>query len=40
MKGVLGHDSALVGLYWARDTWDNEMIFVTNHAIGAGQGQD
>ena len=32
MNGVLGHDSALVRLYWAGTTWDNEMNFVRNHA--------
>ena len=36
MNGVLGHDSALVWLYWAGATWDIEMNFVMKHALGAG----
>ena len=36
MNGVLGHDSALVRLYWGGTTWANEVKFVMNHAPGAG----
>ena len=36
MNGVLGHESALVSLYWAGDNWANGMNFVMNHAPGAG----
>ena len=35
MNGLLGHDSALVRLYWAGATWVNEMNSVMNHALGA-----
>ena len=36
MIGVLGHDSALLWLYWAGDNLANEMNFGVNHALGAG----
>ena len=36
MIGVLGHDSALVRLYWVGATGANEMNFVIKHAPGAG----
>ena len=36
MNGILGHDFALLRLYWGRATWANEMNFVMNHAPGAG----
>ena len=36
MNGVLGHDSALVRLYWAGATRANETDFVMNHTPGAG----
>ena len=36
MIGVLGHDSALLGYTGPETTWANEMIFVMNHAPGAG----
>ena len=37
MNGVLGHDSALIRLYWAGDNLGaNEMNVVMNHAAGAG----
>ena len=36
MNGVLGHNSALVKLYWAGATWANEMNFVMNQAPGTG----
>ena len=36
MEGVLGHNSTLVRLYWARLTWANEMNFAINHAPDVG----
>ena len=36
MIGVLSHDSALQGYTGLGITWANEMIFVMNHAAGAG----
>ena len=36
MNAVLGHDSALVRLYWAGVNLGNEMNFVMNCTPGAG----
>ena len=36
MNGVLGHDSALYDYTEPGTTWATEMIFVINHAPGAG----
>ena len=35
VNGALGHDSALIRLYWAGTTWANEMNLVMNHAPDA-----
>ena len=35
MNDVLGHDSALLRIYWLETTWANEMNFVMNHATVA-----
>ena len=35
MIGALGHDSALVRLYWTGTTWANQMSFVMNYVPGA-----
>ena len=37
MNGVLGHNSAFVGLYWAGTTWAKDMNFVINHAMVQNQ---
>ena len=36
MNGVLSHHFATVRLYWAGDTWADEMNFYMNNANAAG----